>query len=423
MFQRIFGSTGVYRRGQYGHTLLNKFFIYRETSVKSSAIAPQVSVYLSFFIYALALGGIYPRLGDLQMQMGVGETVLGMALLGTALGAQISLMFAGPLVEKLGHKLVIISSIPMIGFAEFAASLMQSPLLFFFCLILAGLSLGALEIVINLDADRTESIIGKRIMNRSHGFWSFGFFGAGLVGAGASELQITPSHQLLGQALMAGLAAFFIFRKYAPPPSRLIDESPNSKFVRPTMGILTLVIFTWSGMLLESAGIDWSVIFMRDIFEVSPFVNGIAFAAGALTQAFARFFADGFVDRFGPVKVARASILILGIGVTLVTFANHPAIALVGFGLMGMGTGCIFPLAMSAAAQRSDRPAASNVASLAQCSFMIFLAAPPMLGFIAEHGGIRASFGVGIPLVLVSWFTSSQLSANLSKERRGLCSL
>ncbi len=383
--------------------------------MKSRKIAPQISVYSSFFIYALVLGGIYPRLGDLQIQMGISETVLGIALLGAALGAQISLMFASPLVEKLGHRLVIIFGIPMIGFAEFAASQVRSPVLFFCYLILAGLAIGALEIVINLEADRTELIIGKRIMNRSHGFWSFGFFGAGMLGAGASELNIIPSHQLLGQTILGSLAALLIFWNWSPSPARLINENPSPKFVRPTMGILTLVVFTLSGMFLESAGIDWSVIFMRDVFEVSPFLNGLAFAFGALMQATARFFADGFVDRFGPVKVARLSLLILGVGAILVTFSNHPALALVGFGLMGAGTGCIFPLAMSAAAQRTDRPAASNVASLAQFSFMVFLAAPPILGYIAEHFGIRVSFGVGIPLVILSWFTTSQLSPKQNK--------
>ena len=32
------------------------------------------------------------------------------------------------------------------------------------------------------------------------------------------------------------------------------------------------------------------------------------------------------------------------------------------------------------------------------------LIAPPLLGLIAEHFGIRVSFGIGIPLVIISWF-------------------
>ena len=61
----------------------------------------------------------------------------------------------------------------------------------------------------------------------------------------------------------------------------------------------------------------------------------------------------------------------------------------VHFALMGIGTSVIFPLAMSASAQLTDRPAPTNVASLAQISFVAFLLGPPLLGYIAEYFGVR----------------------------------
>jgi MFS family permease len=71
----------------------------------------------------------------------------------------------------------------------------------------------------------------------------------------------------------------------------------------------------------------------------------------------------------------------------------------------------MFPLAMSAAAQRVDRSAATNVAALAQISFVAFLLGPPLLGYVAEHVGIRWTFGVGLPLVMLSLSVSSILRA------------
>jgi MFS family permease len=62
----------------------------------------------------------------------------------------------------------------------------------------------------------------------------------------------------------------------------------------------------------------------------------------------------------------------------------------------------IFPLAMSAAAQLTDRPDPPKVASLAQISFVAFLLEPPLLGYIAEYFGIRWSCGIGLPLVILS---------------------
>jgi MFS family permease len=148
---------------------------------------------------------------------------------------------------------------------------------------------------------------------------------------------------------------------------------------------------------------------MRDVFATDAFVGGIAVATFSFFHAAGRFFADGIVEKTSPVTVAQFQLYVLLAGCLTVTFATHWGIALVGFGLMGVGSATMFPLAMSAAAQRTDRPAAVNVAALAQFSFLVFLLAPPLLGFIAEHFGIRASFGIGLPLIIVSLLTAGAL--------------
>jgi len=368
-------------------------------------LPPQYRVYAGFFIYAATLGAIYPRLGDLQLQMDISEGTLGVSLMGAALGTQISLMFSGPLLEKVGYRTALIVCIPILGFAEVAATMAPTPLIFFVCLLGAGLAIGALEIMINLEADRTEHLIGRRIMNRSHAFWSFGFFAAGIVSSLVVPFGIAPTPHILGMTLVSSVAMFLVFKNFTPAPGRVTEAVDRPKFVRPTGPILLIVAFTLSAMLLEGAGADWSVIFMRDTHDLAPYLNTLAFAVGALAQAITRYFADRLVERFGPGRVARLLITVLGCGVVMVTFSVNGYMALLGFGLLGVGSSALFPLAMSAAAQRTDRPAATNVAALAQLSFVTFLVAPPLLGVVAEHFGIRASFGICIPMVLVSWFT------------------
>lgn len=371
----------------------------------------QIKVFTVFFLYSLTLGSIFPRLGELQIAMNIQEGALGLGLLGFAVGTQISLMLAGGIIEKMGYKTLILLAVPLLGFSITAATLAPTIGIFFACVLFAGIAIGALEIVINVEADRTEHLLGKLIMNRAHAFWSFGFFAAGLIGAVAAQWGISPTIHILGVTIGGFAILFFIMLKFKPSPARVSaeDEPDSPKFIRPSKGILALVALTLSAMLLEGAGADWSVIFMRDNFDMPVFINGMAFAVGAFAQAVTRFFADGFINKYGAVPVARLLVIILGIGATLVTFSPNAYIALIGFALAGVGSSSLFPLAMSAAAQRTDRPAATNVASLAQLSFIIFLLAPPLLGFVAEHFGIRYSFGIGLPLVVLSWFTISSL--------------
>lgn len=380
------------------------------TSGRGAVMPHHQRVFAVFFFYSVTLGAIFPRLGDIQTRMGVGESALGVGLLGAALGTQIALMFMGGLIVRLGHKGTAMLAVPGIGLAQIAATLAPDIPLFFLALVVAGLFIGCLEIVINLEADRAEHQLGRRLMSRAHAFWSFGFFASGLIGAAALQLRIPPWLHLVIVDAACVLATAMVLKGFNAAPARSLTEAPAPRFVRPTAGILALVAFTLSAMLLEGALADWSVIYMRDSYDVSRFANGLAFAFGAGAQGVTRFFADGFVDRYGPVKVARFMVLTLGLGAAIITFSPDPWLALAGFLLLGVGAASAFPLAMSAAAQRTDRSSQANVAALAQMSFIVFLVAPPMLGFIAEHFGIRVSYAVGLPLVVLSLFFTRHLA-------------
>jgi MFS family permease len=374
------------------------------------ALSPQKRIYGAFFIYSFALGQIFPRIGDLQRQIEVEEGALGFALTGPAIGTLIALTFFGPLVDRIGYRRVLMSAIPLLSIVLAISTLMLNVATLFAVLLGAGLLIGSIEVVCNVEADRTEARVGRRIMNRAHAFWSFGFFGAGLVGAVAKGLEVSTQLHLFIMVPVVVAGTYMLLNRFEPSPARPTPEgSTTPRFAVPSGPILVLFVFTISAMLGEGAGNDWSVIFMRNSFEAAPFINAAAFATGAFAQAIARYFADGFVDRYGPATVARAMIAALFLGTLTVTFSPNPAVALIGFALMGFGTSGIFPLAMSAAAQRTDRSAAINVASLAQTSFVVFLFGPPLLGFVAEHYGIRLSFGLILPLVVASWFAAQAL--------------
>ena len=372
---------------------------------------PQRNIYFSFFIYSFCLGVFFPRIGDLQNQMGIGETTLGLTLLGPAIGVQISLLFADKIFSLLGFRLVMCLGVPILGLALVCSSLTFKPFIFFISLMLGGFAIGILEVAVNLEADRIEYKISKKIMNRSHSFWSLGFFCSGLTGALFSQMKVSPFVNFSLSLFLGTFLTILFCSKYIPADERPNSSVNNSLFVKPTKAVLALVVLTLSPMLLESASIDWSVIYMRDIFFTPPFINGLAIVMVALTQFSVRYYADQYVEIYGSEKVSKISVVAMLIGVVSVCFSNSPYLSLVGFAFIGGGSAVIFPLAMSAAAQKTDRPAAINVASLAQISFLVFLLAPPILGFIAENFGIRISFGIGLPLVIVSWFFISSLKS------------
>ena len=381
-------------------------------------LAPHRRVFAAFFLYAFSFGGFFPRLAELQRLMGLSEGELGLGLIGVACGTLLSLTFAGRLIERVGHRFTLLALMPVLPvFYALAAAHASGTVTLFLCLLPAGLCIGAIELVVNLEADRVEHQSGRRIMNRAHAFWSFGFFGAGLLGALAARLGIPPLWHLAGIVALSALLILLLLGDFEAAPHRSSsNDDPTHHLARPTLAIGALVLFSLSGLVLEGAGIDWSAIYMRDIFEAVPFVSGLAVATGALAQGATRYVADRFVERHSPLAIARTLLGVLGLGTLMVTFAPASVVALLGFALMGVGTSVMFPLAMSAAAQRTDRPAATNVAALAQISFVSFLLGPPLLGLAAEHWGIRWTFGLGLPLVVLSLAVSSILRGEPNRE-------
>jgi MFS family permease len=381
------------------------------------ALPPQRRVFAAFFLYAFALGGIFPRLAELQRSMGLTESELGLGLIGAASGTLVSLTFAGPLIERVGHRRTLLALLLALPLLYALAAHASGALALFACLLPAGVCIGAVELVVNLEADRVEHRSGRRIMNRAHAFWSFGFFGAALLGALAARAGVSPQWHLAGMVPLSALLVLLWLGGFEAAPHRSGGSAePAHRLARPTWAIMALVLLSLSALVLEGAGIDWSAIYMRDVFDTAPFIGGVAVATGACAQGATRFVADRFVERHSPLVIARTLLAVLGLGTLLVTWAPAWPVALLGFALMGVGTSVVFPLAMSAAAQRTDRPAATNVAALAQISFASFLLGPPLLGFVAQHLGIRWAFGVGLPLVALSLATSPILRTPVSRS-------
>ena len=374
------------------------------------SLSPIHRVFAGFACYSFAMGNIFPRLADVQSGMGVTTAALGLGLIGAPVGTLVSFTFASPYLDKIGYGRLLPWALPLLAALYALAVHAASPLILFLMLLPVGVVIGCVEIMLNAEADRTEFLVGRRIMNRSHAFWSIGFFSAGLFGAQVASFGISPQLHLALVVPLVALGSYLALHDYVPsPPRGVVADHKAPLFVAPTLAILVLVAVTIPAMILEGASMDWSAIYMRDSFGADKFWQGIAVASFAVLQGLMRFYADGVVERFSPAALARVLFVALGMGCVTVVLSPWPILSLIGFAAMGLGTSAIFPLAMSAAAQRNDRASALNIAALAQFSFMIFLLAPPILGYIAHGWGIRAAYAVALPFVLVSLVTAGAL--------------
>ncbi len=368
------------------------------------AFSPLYRVFGAFALTGIAFGSIFTRLGDIQLAMGVKQAAVGGALIGTAAGMMVSVTLVSPYIEAFGFRKTLFVAVPAMGFFAALASLSPNPTVLFACLFFLGMMAGLASTVINVEADRTELMLGRRIMNRCHATYSLGFLATAFSGAAVRHAGIGPFWHLLSVAAFLLIGIVVLWWRFQPAPKRPTSEGgPAPRFAVPTVAVLLAGVFTLAGMIYEGAASDWSVIYMRDAFTAVPFVGGLALVASSTAQFLTRFFSDGFVDKYGPVKVAQSMLCALAIGAIAATFSPSWELALIGFVLMGAGNAVMMPLAISAVARRTDRPAAINVAALTQLSWIAFFTGPPLIGILAELVHVRMTFGAALPLILLSF--------------------
>jgi len=124
-----------------------------------------------------------------------------------------------------------------------------------------------------------------------------------------------------------------------------------------------------------------------------------------------RFGGDTLKRRFGAVTTARiCGVLALG-GAAILFAAPNTPVALIGFGIIGLGVSVGFPLAVTAAASLTDRTASANVAILSFVALLGFLVGPPVIGFVAEHADMRLAIACLVPVLLVSLLLTGRLAS------------
>lgn len=365
-----------------------------------------------FLCHALAQGGMFSRIPDLQRALGLSEAQLGLALLGQPAGAILTFLVASALVERLGTRLVILTSIPALAVALVFVALAPSLVLMWLGLALWGGVFALSNIAINVEADRVEHALGRRLMNTCHGVWSVGLLTSSLIGTAMRGANVPPA---LHFAIMAGLvigilAVVALPMRAASPRAHAAGSSNGVRIALPTAATLLLVGYAFGSALLEGGLRNWSVIFMRDSFTAPEWVDTLTLPAFMTAQSIGRLLADRGVTRWGPVRLARGLGITALIGLLLVIFSPNLVVALVGFALIGAGVCVSFPLSTSAAARLGDRPASQNVAALTMSQQILLLGTPAVLGWIATVASIRVTYAVMLPPLLLALYLARYLA-------------
>lgn len=374
-------------------------------------MSPQLRIKLIFFAQAIAGGVFITRIPDIQTGLGIDATILGLTVVGQTVGALLMQFFASRFIESYGNRIILLLGVPFMTVVIWAAAFAPNAFILFVILAVFAAGFAVTNVAMNVEADRIEAETGTKVMNQCHGIWAFGYLFIGLLGVAMRGWDVAVSWHFFGLIAPSILAAWLIIApmQEAKPRSHKSADKKRPAFAMPTRATIVLVAFGSAGTLVEMSTRLWSVIFMRDVFQVAAWVDSMTLPIFALLIAVSRMFGDKFLESVGTLRGARTLLSVAILGTVLVAFSPHYSLALLGFGLMGIGICVSFPLMLSAAAQLGDRPASENVAAATFSNTLIMLIAPGAFGLVAGTFGMRFGFWFLVPFLFISLAASGIL--------------
>jgi predicted MFS family arabinose efflux permease len=357
---------------------------------------------LLFFCNALIFVSLFTRLPAIQEGLGVDKAVLGMALLGAPVGTFLALPIAGRVTAQLTPRIAAPLMLSVAG--------LLTPLLtvvpiwgFFLGFLLFGFFRTIHDVSANMISTGIEQRTGRKVLSRSHGFWSVGLLAGSLVSGFLASREVSPFVHQSGAALVVVLCCLIVW-KITPPEPRVVHRPSGRRpvFVLPDRIIVLICIMVFGIGISEGAVYDWGIFYLREVLHADAATAGVLYAGFTVGMGATRMVGDVLREKFRPLTLVRGSAACVAIG--LVALLSTSALPLAGAALflIGCGVALGFPLAVATTVELGRGQTADNLAALSLTLLLSSIGVPPLLGFVAEHVGLVASFALLLPFLCVS---------------------
>ncbi|MFB6551811.1 MFS transporter [Streptomyces sp. NPDC056405] len=362
--------------------------VYEQRTVRRARYA----VAAVFAVHGAVTGSFATRVPWIQDHAGVSAGQLGLALAFPALGASVAMPLAGSVSHRFGARTALRGLLALWTLALVLPALAPNLLTLCLALFVYGATAGMSDVAMNALGVEIENRLDKSIMSGLHGMWSAGALIGSAAGTLAAHLGSDARlHHVLAAAVLtvAGLVACTWVLDLQPAE----DEDPPPRFALPPRSALLIGAVGFCAVFAEGASLDWSAVYLRDQLEASAGLAAACTTGFTLTMALARFAGDRVVDRFGAVRTVRVSGVLATLGGLLIVVGGHPAVAMTGFALMGLGIAVVVPLCFAAAGRAGSNPSLA-IAGVATITYTSGLVAPSAIGGLAQATSLVVSFGL-----------------------------
>ncbi|MCJ0879427.1 MFS transporter [Pseudomonas sp. JI-2] len=349
-----------------------------------------------FFMAGFGLSVWAPLVPFVRERIEMTDAVFGLLLLCIGIGSLTWMPISGVLVARWGIRPVQLCSVALLALALAGMALTDSIGWLGLALFCFGGSLGVIDVIMNIQAVLVETAVGRRLMSNFHGMYSLGAISGALVLTGLLSLGLAPevgSFMMIGVIVAANLA---LARGYLP------NRAPGGglAFVRPTGLVMLVGLMCFVVYLAEGAVLDWSALYLTGEKGLEVARGGLGYAAFALMVTIARFAGAPLVNSLGTARVIAFGGMLAAFGISLSLTAEHWALALVGYGLCGLGCANVSPVLISSLSRQDGMPVQLAVTVATTIGFAGVLAGPAMMGMVAHFSSLGMAFALLAVLLL-----------------------
>ena len=368
-----------------------------QENIRDGLRAARLAVLAVFSLNGFAFASWVVRIPAVKEKLSLSEGLLGLALLGVAIGALTAMTAVGWLITRFGSRPVVGTTALLFCLTLPLPALMPNLPLLVAALFLFGASGGALDVSMNSQAVAVEKDYGRPIMSSFHAAFSFGGLAGAASGGFIAFLGVGVVFHLLGIAALSAAVASLAYR-FLLPASVDMGEPGAPAFARPTKALAGLGIIAFCVLLGEGAMADWSAVYLKGTLGTGAGFAAAGYAAFSLAMASGRLFGDRFAERLGPARLVRFGGVLAAVGLGSSLAAAQPEIALIGFASAGVGFSIVFPTALSAAGRTGGLAPGPALAAVSSAGYFGFLIGPPIIGFAAEIVGLGSALYIVVIL-------------------------
>ncbi len=328
--------------------------------------------------------------------------MLGLALLGMPLGAILIMPFAGIWAARFGSRDVVRLGTFGICAGVMLPGIAPNLLGLALALVLYGMANGVQDVSMNAHGVAVEKRYGRTIMSSFHAFFSVGAMVGAIMGGLVAQAGVSTRVHLVTVGIVLAVVTAVVMRYLLPAEVDATQSASREPvFVRIPRAVLGLGIVGFCALLAEGAMADWTAVYLRNTLNTSPGLAAAGYAVFSLAMTVGRLAGDRLTDNLGPVRIVKSGGILSAVGVGLALLLVNPYVALLGFGLTGLGLSIIVPVVFSSAGRSSVIAPSRAISAVTTTGYFGFMAGPPLIGFIAHFFSLRGSLVVVVVLSLV----------------------